>query len=105
VINCPKITLSGWPLLASIGVYGVVSYSVSRRVHETGIRMTMGAEERNVVSLLLRQALRAVVIGALVGIAGCTAVSQVLADALYGARAHDPVVFMETSPYCVCPAL
>jgi predicted permease len=81
-------------LLASIGVYGVVSYSVSRRVHEIGIRMTLGATGKDVVRLLLRQALRPVVIGALVGVAGCAAVSQVLSNILYGIGSHDPAAFV-----------
>lgn len=81
-------------LLSSIGVYGVVSYSVSRRTHEIGVRMTLGAEGRDVVRLLLRQALRPVLIGALVGVAGCAAVSQVLSNVLYGIGSHDPVAFI-----------
>jgi predicted permease len=81
-------------LLASIGVYGVVSYNVSRRIHEIGIRMTLGASGRDVIRLLLRQALRPVVIGALVGVAGCAAVSQVLSNVLYGIGSHDPMAFV-----------
>ena len=81
-------------LLACIGVYGVVSYAVSRRVREIGIRMTLGADAREVKSLILRQAMRPVVIGALVGIAGCAAVSQVLKSMLFGISAHDPVAFV-----------
>jgi len=81
-------------LLASIGVYGVVSYSVSRRIHEIGIRMTLGASGKDVIRLVLRQALRPVVIGALVGVAGCAAVSQVLSNVLYGIGSHDPIAFV-----------
>jgi predicted permease len=81
-------------LLASIGVHGVVSYGVSQRTREIGIRMTLGAEGRDVMSLLLRQALRPVLIGALVGIVGCAAVSQVLSSVLYGMGAHDPIAFV-----------
>jgi ABC-type antimicrobial peptide transport system permease subunit len=81
-------------LLAAIGIYGVVSYSVSRRVHEIGVRMTLGASGKDVMRLLLRQALRPVVIGALVGIACCAAVSQVLAGVLYGIGSHDPIAFV-----------
>ena len=81
-------------LLACIGVYGVVSYAVSRRVREIGIRMTLGADAREVKSLILRQAMRPVVIGALVGIAGCAAVSQVLNSMLFGISPHDPVAFV-----------
>jgi predicted permease len=81
-------------LLACIGVYGVVSYAVSRRVREIGIRMTLGADAREVKSLILRQAMRPVVIGALIGIAGCAAVSQILKSMLFGISAHDPVAFV-----------
>lgn len=81
-------------LLASIGVHGVVSYGVSQRIREIGIRMTLGASGRDVMSLAVRQALRPVVIGALVGVIGCAAVSQVLSDALYGLGAHDPFAFI-----------
>ncbi len=81
-------------LLASIGVYSVVSYSVSRRIHEIGIRMTLGASGKDVIRLVLRQALRPVVIGALVGVAGCAAVSQVLSNVLYGIGSHDPIAFV-----------
>jgi predicted permease len=81
-------------LLACIGVYGVVSYAVSRRVREIGIRMTLGADAREVKSLILRQAMRPVAIGALIGIAGCAAVSQILNSMLFGVSAHDPVAFV-----------
>jgi predicted permease len=81
-------------LLASIGVHGVVSYGVSQRTREIGIRMTLGADSRDVMRLVLRQALRPVVIGAVSGVIGCAAVSQVLSNVLYGLGAHDPVAFV-----------
>jgi macrolide transport system ATP-binding/permease protein len=81
-------------LLAAIGVHGVVSYGVSRRIREIGIRMTLGADRREMVTLVLRQALRPVVIGVAVGIGGCAAVSQVLSDVLYGVGLHDPIAFI-----------
>jgi len=81
-------------LLASIGVHGVVSYGVSRRIREIGIRMTLGADRRELMTLVLRQALRPVVIGAAVGIGGCAGVSQVLSDVLYGIGSHDPIAFI-----------
>jgi macrolide transport system ATP-binding/permease protein len=81
-------------LLACIGVYGVVSYAVSRRVREIGIRMTLGADAREVRNLILRQAMRPVVIGGLVGIAGCAAVSRILKGMLFGISSHDPVAFV-----------
>lgn len=101
-------TLSGFLsglalLLSAIGVYGLVSYVVSRRVREIGIRMALGAANWDVLSLVLRQALRPVMIGALVGIAGCAAVAWALGTVLpwdvslrflYGISPVDPVVFL-----------
>ena len=81
-------------LLAAIGVHGVVSYGVSQRIREIGIRMTLGADGRDVMSLALRQALGPVLVGALAGVIGCAAVSQLLSGALYGLGAHDPVAFI-----------
>jgi macrolide transport system ATP-binding/permease protein len=81
-------------LLASIGVYGVVSYGVSRRIREIGIRMTLGADGGDVMRLLLRQAMRPVFIGAAFGVVGCAAVSQILSKVLYGIGSHDPVAFI-----------
>jgi predicted permease len=81
-------------LLSSIGVYGMVSYSVSRSVREIGIRMALGANGADVMHLVLWQAMRPVLIGGLVGIVGCTGVSQVLSSMLFGLSAHDPVAFV-----------
>ena len=81
-------------LLASVGVHGVVSYGVSQRTREIGIRMALGAGGRDVMTLLLRQALRPVVIGALIGVIACAAVSQVLSKVLYGMGSHDPIAFI-----------
>jgi macrolide transport system ATP-binding/permease protein len=86
-------------LLASIGVYGLVSYAVSRRVREIGIRMALGANHRDVLLLILRQAMRPVLVGALVGFICCAALSWVLSRAssmrlLYGISPLDPVSFL-----------
>jgi putative ABC transport system permease protein len=81
-------------LLACIGMYGVASYAVSRRVREIGIRMTLGADAREVKRLILRRAMRPVVIGALLGMAGCAAVSKILGSMLFGISPHDPLAFV-----------
>ena len=81
-------------LLASIGVYGMVSYSVSRRVREIGIRMALGAARAEIMNLVFRQTMRPVLIGGLLGVVACAAVSWVLSSMLFGLSAHDPIAFI-----------
>jgi macrolide transport system ATP-binding/permease protein len=81
-------------LLAAIGVHGVVAYGVSRRMREIGIRMTLGASGRDVMMLILRRALWPVLTGAIIGVAACAAVSQVLSGVLYGIDSHDRIAFI-----------
>jgi putative ABC transport system permease protein len=81
-------------LIASMGIYGVTAFAVSRRVREIGIRMALGADGGAVKKMILRQSMRPVLIGAAVGIAGCAGVSQVLSSMLFGISAYDPVAFM-----------
>jgi macrolide transport system ATP-binding/permease protein len=92
-------------LLAAVGVYGVVSYAVSRRTREIGIRMTLGADGRDVMRLMLRQSMRPVLIGAAIGVAACAAVSGVLAQVLFGISAHDPIAFVFVPAFLVGIAL
>ena len=80
--------------LASLGVYGVVSYVVSRRIREVGIRMMLGASARDVQRLILRQTLRPVVIGMALGIAAAAAASQILQSVLFGVSPFDPVALV-----------
>jgi predicted permease len=80
-------------LLAGVGVYGVVSYAVSRRTREIGIRMTLGADGRDVMGMMLRQSMRPVLIGGAIGIAACAGVSWVLSSLLFGISVHDPIAF------------
>jgi len=99
-------TLAGLALLlATMGVYGMVSYAVSRRVREIGIRMALGADGRGVMSLILRQALRPVLIGAVLGMAACAAVSTVLSAMLYGVSPHDPLAFVTVPLFLISIAL
>jgi putative ABC transport system permease protein len=63
-------------------------------VHEIGVRMALGADGGEIRNLLLRQAMRPVLVGVLVGVAGCGAVSQVLSSMLFGLSAHDPIAFL-----------
>ena len=80
-------------LLASIGVYGVVSYAVSRRLREVGIRMVLGANTREVLGLILKQALRPVVIGLVIGLAAAAGISRILESVLFGVSTHDALAF------------
>jgi predicted permease len=92
-------------LLASIGVYGMVSYTVSRTVREIGIRMALGANGTEVLKLVLRQAMRPVLIGAFAGMVGCAVVSGVLSSMLFGLSAHDPIAFVSVPFFLLVVAL
>jgi putative ABC transport system permease protein len=81
-------------LLASIGIYGMVSYGVSRRVREIGIRMALGADNRDVMWLVVRQAMFPVLTGALVGMVLCAGVSTVFSAILFGVSPLDPGSFV-----------
>jgi predicted permease len=80
-------------MLASIGLYGVISYSVSRRTAEIGIRVALGADQRMVIGLVLREGAILVAAGALGGTAAAFGVSRLIANMLYGVSANDPVIF------------
>jgi len=80
-------------LLASVGVYGVMSYSVSQRTREIGIRMAVGAAQGDVIKLVMRQGLTLVLIGVIIGLAGALGASQLLKSVLYGGQMVDPLTF------------
>lgn len=81
-------------VMAAIGMYGVMAYSVSQRTREIGIRMAIGAATGDVVRLVMRQGLTLVLIGAAIGLAGAFGVSRLIAGVLYGSGANDPVTFV-----------
>jgi len=76
-------------ILAIIGIYGVISYSIGERTHEFGLRMALGAQRGQVVGLVLRQAMVLALVGVAIGVAGSFAATPLLADFLYGIKAHD----------------
>jgi len=76
--------------LASIGLFGVMSYSVSRRTNEIGIRMALGARRADVLSLVMKESMTMVVIGVAIGLAGAFAASQFVATLLFGLAPTDP---------------
>jgi putative ABC transport system permease protein len=79
-------------LLAAIGVYGVVSYSVSSRMREIGVRVALGADARRVIRLVLGEGLRLATVGAAAGIAAAFAVTRLMQGLLVGVAASDPLV-------------
>jgi predicted permease len=91
-------------LLASVGLYGAVSYSVSRRTREIGIRMALGAAGRDVATLVTRQGIGLVLVGVALGSAFAAAGTRVLASVLYGVGATDAGIFLGTGALLVAVA-
>jgi putative ABC transport system permease protein len=77
-------------LLAAIGIYGVMSYAVTRRSHELGIRVALGASRREVVGLVLRQGMKLAAVGMAAGLVAALALTRFMAGLLYGVRPADP---------------
>jgi predicted permease len=80
-------------LLAAVGIYGVMSYSVSRRTHEIGIRISLGASHGDVLRMVVRQAMAPAFVGTVAGVAGAVLLSKLMDKMLYSVRAIDPLTF------------
>jgi ABC-type antimicrobial peptide transport system permease subunit len=78
-------------VLAAIGIYGLMSYMVNERTHEIGIRMALGAVGGDVLGMVVRQTLRLVVLGAVLGLAGALALGRALSSLVFEVRPSDPV--------------
>src|SRR5438874_986582 len=92
-------------LLAGLGIYGVISYLVSERTHEIGIRLALGASRSNILRIVLRQGLGLAIVGAAVGLVCALMVSHLMASLLYGVRPTDPATFVGVALVFISVAL
>jgi ABC-type antimicrobial peptide transport system permease subunit len=83
-------------LLACIGIYGVLSYLVTQRTREIGVRMALGARTRDVLAMVIRQGMTPAILGIVSGILVSTVVSRLIQSQLFGTSALDPLVYMTT---------
>jgi putative ABC transport system permease protein len=79
--------------LASVGVYGVISYTVAQRTREVGIRMTLGAQSADVLRLLIKQGMTLVILGVTLGLLGSFALTRVMTSLLFDVSASDPLTY------------
>ena len=79
-------------IVAAVGIYSVISYSVSQRVHEIGVRMALGAHNIQIAELGTGEGLRAVAVGIVIGLAASLAMGRLVASMLYDTSTHDPIV-------------
>jgi len=98
-VSAPRLTLSLLAVfaaaalaLASLGIFGVVSYTVGLRTREIGIRMALGASAATVVRLVVGQGLATTAVGLVLGVAGALAMTRLIAGLLYGVSSHDPAI-------------
>jgi putative ABC transport system permease protein len=92
-------------MLAAIGIYGVMAYSVTQRTREIGIRLALGAERRDVINLVLGQGVRLTLIGVTIGLLGAVAATRALTGLLYGVSTTDPATFIVISLFIAVVAL
>jgi ABC-type antimicrobial peptide transport system permease subunit len=91
-------------LLASIGIYGLMSYSVEQRTQEIGIRMALGARQQDMLQLVVWQGVNLAVIGVALGLAASYGLTRVLGSMLFGVKANDPLTFGAVALSLLCVA-
>jgi putative ABC transport system permease protein len=92
-------------VLAAVGIYGVISYSVARRTHEIGTRMALGAQPRDVLLMVLMQGARLAMAGVAIGVVAALILTRYMASFLFGIGAGDPWTFAAVAILLACIAL
>src|SRR6185503_18614628 len=92
-------------LLAAVGIFGVMSYAVSERTHEIGLRMALGARAADVLTLVVGKGMTLALVGVVVGLGAAYALTRVLAGLLYGVSATDPITFVSIAVLLATVAL
>jgi putative ABC transport system permease protein len=90
---------------AAVGIYGVLSYAVTRRTQEIGVRLALGAIRRDIFRLIFRQALSLTLAGLAIGLAGALFATRFLSSLLVGVQPHDPVTFLAMGAFFLAVAL
>ncbi|HEY7447514.1 MAG TPA: FtsX-like permease family protein, partial [Vicinamibacterales bacterium] len=81
-------------LLAAIGIYGLMAYSVQQRTQEIGVRLALGADSQIVRNMIIRQGMSLALAGVALGLASALGLTRVIASSLFGVTARDPLVFI-----------
>jgi putative ABC transport system permease protein len=92
-------------LLAAVGIYSVLSYSVRRRVQEIGIRIALGARLSDVLRMIVFEGMKPTVLGVTIGIVGALALARVMSTLVYGVKPTDPVTFLAVAVLLAIVAL
>jgi len=92
-------------LLAAMGIYGVTAYTVAQRTQEIGIRIALGAQMRDVLSLMLRKAMSLVLVGTAIGLVGAYVVTRVMSNLLFGVTPTDLATFIAVPAVLLLVAL
>jgi ABC-type antimicrobial peptide transport system permease subunit len=92
-------------ILSCVGIYGVISYLVSQRTHEMGLRLALGAQRSDVMRLVLAHGAKMALIGVTIGIAAALGLTRLMANQLFGVTAHDPLTFLAVAILLMLVAL